>query len=318
MKVFAFVIALGIQLCCHAQRAIDTTEVVSINGIKQFISLKGRDRTNPIFLFLHGGPGNSVMSYAHKFTSRLESHFVVVMWDQREAGKTKDLNHSDKPLTVSLFEEDTYELIRMLLKKFNQPKLYLAGHSWGTVPAFDIASHHPELLHAVLAISPVINQVESERIILDAMMKKAEEEKNDQATKELSGVSIPFEDADDIYFHRKWLADFNGQKKFDKGFVMSWASTWLPVWTEATVINRFQSLPAINCPAYFFTGTKDYQTNYTITENYFNMVTAPRKQLFKFENAGHPLPSTRGNELQDIIIQNILPETLPGFKLATH
>jgi pimeloyl-ACP methyl ester carboxylesterase len=258
------------------------------------------------------------MSYGHKFTSRLESHFVVVMWDQREAGKTKELNHSDKPLTVSLFEKDTYGLIQWLLKKFHQEKLYLAGHSWGTVPALDIASHHPELLHAVLAISPVINQVESERIVLDMMIQKATEEKNEQEIKELSGVSIPFEDAEDIYLHRKWLADFNGQKKFQKDFVMTWAATWLPVWNEATVINRFNTLPSINCPVYFFTGTKDYQTNYTITENYYNTVVAPHKQLFKFENTGHSLPSARGNELQDIIIQKIMPETLPGHKVASH
>jgi pimeloyl-ACP methyl ester carboxylesterase len=318
MKILLLVIVLGFQLCAYAQQAVDTTEAVSINGIQQFISLKGKDRSNPLLLFLHGGPGNSVMSYAHKFTSRLESNFVVVMWDQRASGKTQDLNHSDVPLTLSLFERDTYELIGLLLKKFHQQKLYLVGHSWGTVLGFEIASRYPELLHAYVAISPVINQLESERIILDIMKEKAAREKKQEAMEELSKVSIPFENGDQIYFHRKWLADFNGQRKLQKQFVLTWADTWLPVWNEATAINRFKSLPSINCPVYFLTGTKDYQTNYSITEDYFNTVTAPVKQLFKFDNAGHSLPATRGNQIQDIFLREILPATLPGFKIATH
>lgn len=67
---------------------IDTTEVLQIGGIKQFIKLQGADETKPILLFLHGGPGSSLIPVADTFTDKLKEQFIVVQWDQREAGET--------------------------------------------------------------------------------------------------------------------------------------------------------------------------------------------------------------------------------------
>ena len=149
-----------------SQTAIDSTGTLTVGGIKQFVSIKGKDNRNPLLLFLHGGPGNSVIHYAEKFTHKLQEHFIVVQWDQRNAGKTLALNNSPEPLTVDLFESDTHQLIDSLLKRFHQPKLYLVGHSWGTFLGFYMAKNYPELLYAYIPICPMINQLESERIIL--------------------------------------------------------------------------------------------------------------------------------------------------------
>src|SRR5690349_23116787 len=65
-------------------QAIDTAMAIPIGGIRQWVSIKSQYRKNPVLLFLHGGPGNSVISYSDKFTSTLRKHFVVVNWDQRE------------------------------------------------------------------------------------------------------------------------------------------------------------------------------------------------------------------------------------------
>jgi pimeloyl-ACP methyl ester carboxylesterase len=295
-----------------AQRAIDTTEVVVVGGIKQFIALKGKNNTKPLLLFLHGGPGNSVIAYADRFSQKLQEHFIVVQWDQRETGKTRAMNSSPIPLTFSVFENDTHELIKFLLGKFKREKLYLVGHSWGTTLGFSMAANYPELLYAYLPISPMIDQEESERIVLDMMKEKAAKDGDDLQVKELSTVKIPFETGDDLYYHRKWLLDFTASRnKFTKEYILSWASTWLPVFVEASRINRITSLPVINCPVYFFTGNEDYQTNYTITEKYFNVLNAPKKEIFIFKNTGHSLPFTKGDQLQKIIIEKILPATYP-------
>jgi pimeloyl-ACP methyl ester carboxylesterase len=294
------------------QHPIDTTEVVNIGGIKQYITMKAKDRSKPVLLFLHGGPGGSVMSYAHKFSGRLEEHFVVVHWDQRETGKTFELNPSPVPLTLALFEKDTHELVEALLKKFHQPKLYMVGHSWGTVLCFFMARQYPELLHACIVIGPMVDQRESERIALGIMKEKAVKEKNETALQELARVNIPFQDGEQLYLHRKWLMYFNGTKnvnsKLPRHYVLSWASRWLPVFNEASAINLNETAPVLNCPLYFLTGRKDYQTNFNITEQYYSRLTAPKKQLFWFENAGHAIPTAQPKLLQDIIIQNILDQ----------
>ena len=286
-----------------SQTPIDSTGILTVGGIKQFISIKGKDSRNPLLLFLHGGPGNSVIHYAEKFTHKLQEHFIVVQWDQRNAGKTLSLNKSPEPLTIALFERDTHQIIDSLLKRFHQPKLYLVGHSWGTFLGFYIAKNYPELLYAYIPICPMINQQESERIILAAMKEKALQAKNDGALRELSLVKIPFENGEQLYFHRKWVLDYMGSKaKITKTQVLEWAPMWLPLFNEASRDNLFESAPALRCPIYFFVGRKDVQTNSGITEKYYNILDAPKKQLYWFERSGHSLPTTEPDLLQEIII----------------
>jgi len=308
LSIFLFIIVLTSSAL--AQTSIDTAQNITIGGIKQFVSIKGKDRSRPLLLFLHGGPGNSVTSYAEKFTYKLQEHFTVVQWDQRESGKTLLLNKSPKPLTVNLFKNDTHELIVTLLKQFNQSKLYLVGHSWGTVPGFHIAKNYPELLYAYVPVCPMINQLESERTILTLMKEKAKESNNQQEFKELASISIPFKSGAQLYYHRKWLFHFNGSTiKVSKNYVESWAATWLNVFNEASKDNLIESTPALNCPVYFFVGRNDYQTNSYITETYYTRLTAPKKGLFWFERSAHSLPSSEPNLFQDILIEKVLPLT---------
>jgi hypothetical protein len=50
---------------------------------KQWIFIRGTDQTNPILLFLHGGPGAPLlgMSSSRKYDAELINHFTVVPWD---------------------------------------------------------------------------------------------------------------------------------------------------------------------------------------------------------------------------------------------
>ena len=290
-----------------AQSTLDSLAVLQIGGIRQVISIKGKDTSKPLLLFLHGGPGNSVMHYAQKFTDRLQEHFIVVQWDQREVAKTLALNKSPKPLTVRQFEEDTHTLIDTLLKRFDRKKLYLAGHSWGTHPGFYIAIKYPQLLHAYLAICPMINQLESERTILGLMKEKASRTGNKVAAQELAAVKIPFENGEQLYFHRKWVIEYMGSKsRITKDKVQEWSLTWLPIFAEASKQNLFEVAPEIKCPVYFFVGRKDFQTNSTITEKYYQSLIAPKKELFWFERSAHSLPTTEPAKLQEIIIKHVL------------
>jgi pimeloyl-ACP methyl ester carboxylesterase len=298
--------------CLKAQVGIDRGELISIGGLKQFIHIKGKDNTKPLLLFLHGGPGGSVMSYADKFTKKLQEHFVVIQWDQRETGKTLEVNASAEPLTVALFQKDTRELIDTLLKRFVRPKLFLAGYSWGTYLGFQMAKTVPDLLYAYIAISPMIHQAESERMILERMKEKAEKSGNKKQFSELDSIHIPFENGAQLYIHRKALFEYTGSKaKLSRDFVLKWSATWLSLFNEASRENLLKSLPEIACPVYFFAGRKDHQTSFRLTEAYYNRVVAPKKNLFWFERSAHTIPSTEPALLQETILSKILPECYP-------
>lgn len=60
---------------------IDETIKLRIGGIDQWLSIRGKDRRNPILLFLHGGPASPAMPEAYTFQTPWEDYFTVVQWD---------------------------------------------------------------------------------------------------------------------------------------------------------------------------------------------------------------------------------------------
>lgn len=313
MKAALFALLIVAGNVCFSQ-SVDREDEIVIGGIRQYVTFTGDDASLPLLLFLHGGPGGSVMGYASKFTDKLRQHFIVVQWDQRETGKTLEKNPSPEPLSVALFENDTRELIDTLLRRFHRGKLYLAGHSWGTVLGFSIARKYPAYLYAYIAIGPMINQLESERMSLKLLKQQAEKNHDEEEREELSQINIPFENGDQLYYHRKWLLAYSGSRKaLTREYVNDWAARWLGVFNEASRDNLLQSLTRIDCPVYFFAGKKDFQTNSTITEAYYHRVTAPKKGLYWFD-CGHSIPSAQPARMQRLIIEKVLPETVVGIQ----
>ncbi|NOT75499.1 MAG: alpha/beta hydrolase [Cyclobacteriaceae bacterium] len=298
IKLFSLTLFVASSNFLLASVNIQTS--VDIGGIKQWISIKGANDSDPVLLFLHGGPGNSVMSYADKFTNDLQKHFIVVQWDQREAGTTAKLNASNQPLTVALMEEDARELVDYLRLKFSRDKIFLMGHSWGGFLGLKLAADHPDLFEAYFAVSPMVYQDESEQRSLAWMKEKGKG--NTQELKELAMVRIPFQSVGDLYYHRKWLAVGMGSKAPFKAFVESWDKKWLGLFLEASKVNFFEVAPEIKCPIYFFVGKRDYQTHSGLTEEYYKMLKAGKKDLFWFTNSAHNLNLTESRKFQQIVI----------------
>jgi len=309
--------SLAILLCghCFAQTKIDTIESIRVGGIKQVVKIEGEDRSKTLFLFITGGPGSEGIYDENKaYLDKLKKYFTVVAWDQRNCGQTLKLNPSPVKLTVKLYENDTHELVTALLEQFHQKKLFVMGWSWGTVLGFYMADKHPDLLYAYMAVSPAVNQWESELISLNELKQKAVQQKNTRAINELATVKIPFGNGLQNYYDRKWLSIFNGETiddttEFKKYFTENSAMTAL--FKEANYINLTVSMPRINCPVYFFVGRKDHQTNYLISEKYYEQLIAPKKDLFWFENSGHLIPVTEPELMQQDIITKVLPQITP-------
>lgn len=281
---------------------INSSETVEIGGIKHWITLKGEDDHAPVLLFLHGGPGNSAMSYADRFTKELQKHFVVVQWDQRESGQTRVLNTSDHSLTVSLFVSDAIALIEYLTIKFSQSKIYLLGHSWGGYLGLRVAAERPDLLKGYFAMSPMINQFQSERLSLQAMQDNAKKENNKEAMTELSQIEVPFKNGEQLFYHRKWLSKLMGSTTPGRERVEEWATTWLALFNEASQTNFFEFAPELKCPVYFLIGSNDYQTHFSLAESYYQQVVCKEKKLYWFTDSAHNPHLTESVKFQKIIV----------------
>ena len=81
-------------------------EPIEVNGTKQWILIRGNDESKPVLLYLHGGPGQSLIPFAHKATDKLVNDFIVVYWDQRGAGLSYDKNIPQNTMTIDQFVED--------------------------------------------------------------------------------------------------------------------------------------------------------------------------------------------------------------------
>ncbi len=284
--------------------SINRSEAVEIGGIRQWVKFQGEDDHAPVLLFLHGGPGNSVISYADRFTTELQKQFVVVHWDQRESGQTAVLNKSPQPLSVSLFINDAIELINFLRARFAQDKIYLIGHSWGGYLGLRVAIEKPELLHAYFAMSPMINQLESERLSFQALLDKAVRENNNEALTELNSVEVPFRNAEQLFYHRKWLSMLMKSTMPTRSKVDQWAGTWLTLFNEASKTNFADFAPELHCPVYFLIGSNDFQTHYSLAESYYEKVLCKEKKLYWFTDSAHNPHLTETAKFQKIVIDS--------------
>jgi pimeloyl-ACP methyl ester carboxylesterase len=297
--------------CClnasFAQRPIDTTATFNIGGIKQFVVIRSDDRQKPLLLYFTGGPGESSIGHSDVFTDRLRQNFVLVEWDQRNCGKTMELNPSPRPVTLTLCKKDARDLADTLLHRFHRQKLFIFGWSWGTVLGFDLAKRMPEKVYAYFAVSPVVDQVKSERILWQEMKDKAKKDGNTAALADLAKVKIPFDNAEQVFFDRKWMFILiNGRARDEqelRNVFFDPKMQWMyPLSREYARQNLIKVLPAIHCPVYFFIGKQDQQTNHTIGEAYYKSIKAPKKGIFLFEKSAHLIPFTEPDLFQQDMI----------------
>lgn len=310
-KIYLFYLVLFFPFVCSSQTTnsiikIDTTEIVQIGGIKQFLSIKGNNIENPVLLILHGGPGKSLIAFSEKFTDKLKNEFVIVNWDQRKTGETQKINNINDSININLLKSDALEVVKYLINKFQHKKIYLVSHSFGSVMGFDIAIKHPELLYAYIPISPVVDANKSSILTIKSLKKWAIKTKNEAAKNELEKIKIPYKDENDFFFAQKWLFIHNevdgAETENFKNNYYDWMNIWFPIWKKNAESNLFVTAPKIDCSIYFFIGNFDNQTHHLIAKKYFKFLKAKNKKKIKFKNSGHTILNTESEKLQNTII----------------
>ncbi|MFD9337936.1 alpha/beta fold hydrolase [Streptomyces sp. NPDC060028] len=128
---------------------IDEQGFVRIGGIDQWISVRGEDRTNPVIVEIHGGPGapNSIHTTR---TRAWERHFTIVRWDMRGAGKTfgRGGPQGQGETTFDRLYEDALEVTRHAIERLRTDRVVLVANSYGSVFGLRLARNHPELYSA--------------------------------------------------------------------------------------------------------------------------------------------------------------------------
>jgi pimeloyl-ACP methyl ester carboxylesterase len=203
------------------------------------------------------------------------------------------------------------------LTTFGRKKLYIAGHSRGCAMGIFIAHQYPELLHALIEISPPVNGLESQELGLSMLKEHFSKINNEKAVKELSTIQPGARDFESLFTRYVWQNEYDGVHLSDPaiGQIKPLMKQWMEspagaLSNEIFGLNFFKQFPVLKCPVYFLVGRKDVLTNAAVSEKYYKAVKAPKKQLFWFEQSAHGVPDTEPELMQDIMITKILPETI--------
>lgn len=290
-------------------QSIASVERWRINGVEQSVIIRGRDRSNPILVWVHGGPGASETALLRRFDAALEDHFVVVYWDQRFAGQSFDPRAS-KPtdLTIQQYVDDLGGVVDRLLARFGRNNVLVVGHSWGTVPGILYAEQHPERLFAYVGVGQVVDVPESERRSYDFVLKQAKSRGATEAVRELELMGPPPRRDGSIFTPRDLLQTFGGSFYGDGSYMKLSAQSLGQSEYNWRDLAAFQGAPAYSArllntefanfriddrprtygvPMFLVSGRSDHQSEASVVREFFERISAPRKAFVWFEKSGH-------------------------------
>ncbi len=170
----------------HQPEGIDWSGLVELNGSHQYLQIRGQKQTNPLMIYLHGGPGTTYSPISYKIQQDLEGDFTLIHWDQRAVGRSHFYSQ-DRAKAPSLDQliKDLDQLIQHLKVYFNQDQVFLLGHSWGSVIGVSYCQAFPENVAAYIGVSQVTNLMQSDRWAVHSAAKKANNNRGQKFVKKM-------------------------------------------------------------------------------------------------------------------------------------
>lgn len=308
------------------ENGISAIEKVWIGEMEQTILIQTEEKSNPILLLLHGGPSlplPGVSSRGRDYTittntKELVKNFVLVFWDQRGTGQSYNKRIMKDTMNVSQFVSDTIELTDYLRSRFNKEKIFLAGHSWGSILGLTAISQQPCKYYSYIGISQIVNWTENDRLGLDWAKEEAKRRGNIKALNELNSVGEPpfLNSFEQWGVLRKWQRKFNtliysdedikhpGLFKitmdmfkskeyslkdiintFYRGFKLIYTFDFI---NELPRINFKETTQKIDIPITFKHGAKDVHVHVKPIEDYYKLLKCDKgKQLIWMEKSAH-------------------------------
>ncbi|WP_433058059.1 alpha/beta fold hydrolase [Dactylosporangium sp. CS-033363] len=282
---------------------------VNIGGVEQWLQIRGEDRTNPVLLVVHGGPG-SPYSVFTPVLREWERFFTVVHWDRRGAGKTLRRNgFNAEELDFELMVNDGIEVAEHLREYFGQDRILLMAGSMGTIVGLPMVKRRPDLFCAYVGTDFYVNMVENERKgRLDTIdrLRAANNKRGVAALEKLDddprtwdvkswGTRMQWSMGTDPTTGNAALTRLFKLLLTKPDYSLADVSAWLKGFGKSrdTMFEQFMRWDAralgtsFEVPFYLFQGARDVVTLTGPAVEYFAEVDAPEKQLVLIENASH-------------------------------
>ncbi|HRK45040.1 MAG TPA: alpha/beta hydrolase [Nocardioides sp.] len=306
---------------------------VAINGVEQGMVIRGENKSNPVLLWVHGGPGMPDYPLTQQYPTDLEDLFTVVWWDQRGAALSYDSDIPPETMTIEQFIDDTLAVTDYLRERFRQDRIYLLGHSWGSFIAIQAAARSPERYKAYVGMAQVVDQLESEKIAYDYMVAAYGERGDTDMVRDLEAAPVSMtEGTPDAYLklrdtamHQLGIGTTHDMRSVITGiFLASWrfrgytlqekVNLWrgrafsrsFDLWEQLIRIDLRETVPALEIPVYFLEGHYDYTCVTALARDYFQQLQAPVKGFYTFDNSAHSPLLEEPQEAHRILEHDVL------------
>lgn len=301
-----------------------TSEFININNSMQNIMTMKNKMDNPVLLIIHGGAGSPDRPLVLKYNSKLADYYTVICWDQRGSG----LSYTNDELTIDLMLDDLKEVVKYLINKYNQDKIYIAGHSWGAYLGLRFASMYPRYVRYYIGtgqgISSFVDEIYKYKFIRDEAIKRRDE----SVISKLNFFGEP-----DGYFYKK--DDVNAKKFIGNmvhkygGYIsnnndfnmMNYIIPYLKYYKlnvvkvfkgiskstsslnyEMNKEDKISSITQLDVPILLIFGEDDYVCPVPAAKKWFDKLDAPSKRFVIIKNAAHMVNFEQPEEWNNLLI----------------
>ena len=330
-------------------KGIEELKPVDIGGVDQWLHIRGRNRNNPVLLYLHGGPGAACIGAGVDAILRSwEDYFTVVFWDQRQTGKSYySADDENAPLSVNQFIEDTEEVLQYLRTHLKKDKLFVMGASWGTILGMHMVKRHPEWIHAYIGVGQAVAMVEGECALYERLLVHAKNHNDRELIKKIESIipkmnvdalEVEKTFAENAFLVRREISRLAGESGIhhmpfdDMMKMLNFGRVISPHLTLGDHCNALFGGPmavfrppykltkdlfkvnlpedigsSFEVPIFFFSGRHDYQTPVTLSDQWFDNIEAPHKELVHFEESSHFIINEEPGKFLVELVNKVLP-----------
>ena len=324
--VLHFAVALAACACGGdlAAQTVRSSERLAADGAELFLETRGADRSAPVLLWLHGGPGGAERPLFRHFNGSLEDHFVVAYWDQRGAGRSFDPDADPRLLTIARHLADLDLVVDHLRRAFGRDEIALIGHSWGGALGLLYAAEHPGKVSAFIGVAPVVATLAGQQAEYEFVRAEATRRTDAAALAKLEEIGAPpHETAAQVLAIERLTARYGGvfheepsrvwllARGILGGLVTPWEIPRLIRGNEVSLeamneellgLDLSRSVPRLDVPVFFMLGRYDRHVDAGLAAAYLDALGAPTKRVIWFESSAHNVPFEEPERFNQAVI----------------
>lgn len=305
---------------------------VDVGGRQLGMMIRGDDVSNPVLLFLAGGPGGSELGAMRRHLSELEKHFTVVTWDQRGAGTSYPALDPTATYTLDSAVADTITVTNDLRQRFAQDKIYLLGQSWGSILGVLAVQQQSQLYAAYVGSGQMVSPRRTDQIFYRDTLAWAEDTGDASLADHLTAIGPPpyqrmldYETAltheQDVYPYEH-SGNSEGAGGFSENLLVpeyalidqvhllgAFMDTFSVLYPQIQDVDLAADATTLSVPLFFVQGAHEVPGRAEPFQQWFSAVRAPDKELVVLERSGHRALFEQPQEFVTFMTDTVLATT---------